>query len=496
LRNQSDRTLETIESVNVGAESGLGSNNVRPVATRRATIPSLLLSPGEQAAFAVVSGLKPRPSSSQERRTFTVTELSLDTNDAKTDLASQHLRRRSRSAGSMLRDAINQDQLAGEAGRRPSVTERRRSDEIRFWRQSFRAVDADDLKVKEEMGEDSETEYDGERDGDKENRPPASLMAGQSIMDNVEPEEMDDGAQDFHDFKNQGFYFGSPALPGPVEDDETPVTDGVQKRTSLEQRVRELELKFFDLQTLVHRTSGSQHLPNTDLRSSTRRQKRSSPPPLRRNDPSSVYSGDRDRHYSNHHDEPELCQSSPSLTDTYQSTVNTLDLDSPSNSSHNVTLSPMPKSQVYSGEPRIVSTSDTIRPTQSRGHIRDLSDGESYVTSSQYSGLVAIIKREQRARKKLETKVVALQQQVELLKRKSAQDDFEVRGRLGSFGPSFGGFDSADEAERDGEVFETPTEDKQHMGFLNTENTDGAGIDRTLSLSQLTRKSSMPAIAF
>lgn len=454
--------MTSVVSDNRNSEQGDG--HTRP---RRATTPSRLWAPG----YVDWTGLSPRPASSHARGSKVISQEEAEPYIGMA--VTCHPNRRSRSVGEMRE--VTQNKLVI----------RRRSDEIKYWRESYDRYEPGLLSPMSSNNNKAE-EADDPIHADDPEVPP-------------EEEQPRDPPQPFN-FGPMGELAGMK----------------ITQAASLETRVLRLETRLEEIERVVSRLQGSSSTDALMLREPPRRSslrnrstsanrprteesERSLPPPHRyrgveqtHSQRESLHGGSQARSSS---------YSRPSTTSTshsYQAAFGTISSHFPSPAEEADPISPQQTA-------RPLSTSTTIRgaPSSSPTMSKD-----SVMTAEHYTALTNMILAEQSARQNLENIVRNLQNQVRKLRTShhqqqqqqqrpsSTQADTTTasRGDFSSF--EQGGSSDDDEGGYEADDFRTPNEKRTQFGdeiFGAGEGEGRGGVDelrdaapRTMSLSQMT----------
>lgn len=387
--------------------------------SRRATTPSRIWTPNKTPGYVDWTGLSPRPASTHARGSGIISDAEarqIGTAVTSGSL-SRNMNRRSRSLGEMRNSA--------------GAVARRRSDEIKYWRESYDATMLSPVSS---------------------HKPDEPILVDEDSSRDKPPQD-----------PPQPFNFGPlGALSGMK----------ITEVASLETRVQRLEDRMLNVEREQH-PIGSRSTQNTPRKSSI-------PRPKTKDSETSIPMSSRFRHQQ---EQMYLQEPVPQIYSRRRSTVN-----SQNNSYY--PYDPSADAQAESTLVRPLSTSTTIRglpssPSRSR---------DGLLTAEHFTTLTNLIISEKAARQNLESLVISLQDQIRSLQsprisalnenldpntafstfeRHNSSDDFR-RERYG------------DEPE---EVFETPMEFAGSKRF-GDEVFGGAaeenGAPRTLSLSQIT----------
>ncbi|CZT01471.1 hypothetical protein WAI453_006930 [Rhynchosporium graminicola] len=426
-------------------ESLQGDGQSRP---RRATTPSRLWTPNKIPGHADWTGLSPRPASSHARGSKAVS----DEANAAVGIAlkgSSHLHRRSRSVGE-LQEAM-----------RVKVVARRRSDEIRYWRQSY------------DPGWMS---------------PMSSNKAEMEEPIPMEPEDrLDDDTS-----KPEPFNFGPMGEMAGMK---------ITQAASLETRVQRLESRIHKMERDVSRTRNHEALQLQDppKRHSARNRSDSGTRSITRHAEASLPQYPRNREAQNRGDSYGSRRCSQNGSSFYSSSR-------PSTmSTNNNQLQPFDEFSPEQLLP-IETAQSTARPLSTSTTIRGIPSGSPTggmtLTGEHFKALIDMIHAEQSARLKLEAVIHSLQRQLQTVLIASGTTypttDSDTAGNQLHQGKTSGGSFSnseQDDSSDDGryvneEVFQTPMEEKNRFEdeiFGDGSNiTDGKNAPRTLSLGQIT----------
>lgn len=420
---------------------------------RRATTPSRLWTPTKGPSYGGDwAGLSPRPASSHARgsRVISDPEAEAAAGIGMAVTSGSHPKRRSRSLGEMR-----------EAAAARTVA-RRRSDEIRYWRESY------DPGILSPMSSNkAEAEEPIVIDEPEENR-------------DEEPQE-----------QPQPFNFGPLGEMAGMK---------ITQAASLDTRVRRLEERMLKMERVLYR---GQNRTSADPLN----QDRSSSVPRPTTDSSEMSLPKHQRHREaqphrqTQESRPQGSQiRSSSYGSSRPSTVSTHISYHPSFD----TFSPPPT--IPSSEPPLGSSQNTARPLSTSTTIRGVPSSSptlpknGHFTAEHYTALTNMILAEQAARQQLEAVVHSLQQQLYAL-RSSASAPYPTPGsdhpakhlhRGSAAGGEFSSFeqdDSDDEGRYMQEDFQTPNETRGNFGdeiFGEVQYGDAKTAPRTLSLSQIT----------
>lgn len=480
---------------------------------RRSTTPSRLFDPTRTPGYFDWTGLSPRPASNHARNSGGAVGADTQGLIGFAVTSGNHLNRRSRSLG-QLRDAA----LHHDVGRR--------SDEIRYWRESYPFYDPDAMSP---MSSQHRPESDSRR----------ATQYG-STSQNPEIPEVP-----------QPFNFGPLGEMAGMK---------ITEAASLETRVSTLEARLeriegavanlhdrISVSTLLLRDSPSASRPKTDSPSASRPRTDSSDQSLPRHSPNRMYlqTNNPQAETSYRMQNRSYESSRPSTTSTQASEYQSYEELSPRPaylpSTESTSDAPLLRTHLsarYSESmSRPLSTSTTIRGIASSSPTRRadplaLSKNGS-LTAHHYSALLNLITAEQTARQTLEAQVASLQEQLQSLlssrfggdNRSSViyhqrSDQLPSRKTMGTAPAEFSSFEHEQETEESGtesegemsfagehhheEVYLTPSEERgNYVGHDEYEDelaemeTRAQGEPRTLSLSQLTMgNSALAGVSF
>lgn len=328
----------------------------RPIRPRRASLPSLILNAEEKEAICqAITGIGIQD----------VQENTAETNIGFAVTSGSNPKRRSRSAGTF------RDHQAAKEHRMSPIQWRqwrRRSDEIKFWRESTDGISPI-------LGSTTFPESESLQ------RPPERSPSNQSVKVLRNPpgndEELEDDRGDF----NFGLPTGAMENQGPV---------------GLEERVVTLEIKLMDFEYAISKLQAGRMLRRDEGSNSV-----FSTYPQASND-----SQDQDQPHSPayHRKRPSEDSSAPSSTQSERMTTPSHKAQVPSRT---------PQSQTtIKPDPRPTSVATTLRAGHSHRSSRNSFPG---LTVEHYTTLITLIRHEQSARVQLEHQVSALQQQLQLL---------------------------------------------------------------------------------
>ncbi len=456
---------------------------------RRSTTPSRLYEPTRTPGYMNWVGLSPRPASSHARDSGAFAGHDGEGPIGFAVTSGSHSNRRSRSLG-QLRDAAMQHGV------------RRRSDEIRYWRESYPPYDPDALSPMSSQHR-PETDF----------RP--TTQEGNPTQE-----------QERHEVP-QPFNFGPLGELAGMK---------ITQAASLDARVSTLEARLDRMEKAVANLHDRISVSNMPLRGySSRPTTDSSDQSLPRHAPNRMYqqthnpqadTSYRMENRSHESSRPSTTSTQPSKNQSYEELSPRPTYLSSPDPVPEVPLSRINLSARYSesmGRP--LSTSTTIRgiasssPSRTPDRTLSLSKNGS-LTAHHYSALLNLITAEQSARQSLEAQVASLQQQLQSLISKSGERDSVVystprpmhvpsrktigTGEFSSFEHEESGTESEGELYGSGheEVFQTPNEERDlyadHDDYEDElAEMEGHAEPRTLSLSQLTMsKSALASVGF
>jgi hypothetical protein len=420
---------------------------------RRATNPSRLWEPNKTTGYMDWTGLSPRPASIHARGSRVVSDLEAHEAVGIAVTSGSHPNRRSRSLGELR-------------GGTPSHTvTRRRSDEIRYWRESY---DQGILSPISSNKPDIEEE-------------PIVVDAPESAREDETYEEP------------QPFNFGPMGEMAGMK---------ITQAASLETRVMQLEERILKMERMVSQiqyNSSSEAIQFLD-------------PPLRnpnRNRSASVARSTTERsevslpkHQANRDTAQRQARQeggqqgsqkrSSSYGSTRPSTMST-------NNSYHPSFDNFPPPIFSSVNTTLGSSQNTARPLSTSTTIRGLPSSSPTVpkdgalTAEHYTALTSMILAEQAARQNLEAIVHNLQREIQTV-RTSTSTSHQIRNlqndRTGEFS-NFERDDSDEDEARFAEEFQTPIEERglfgdEIFGDVLNHRGDVKNSPRTLSLSQIT----------
>jgi len=443
LRSHSTATEEFPNAENeTNMESIQADGQRRP---RRATTPSRLWTPTKGPSYGDWTGLSPRPASSHARGSRVNPDAEADTADAigMAVTSGSQPKRRSRSLGEMREAAV------------VHTIARRRSDEIRYWRESY---DPGILSPLSSHKAEAEEPIIIDEPGDSRDE---------------EPQE-----------QPQPFNFGPMGEMAGMK---------ITQAASLETRVSRLEERMLKMERVLY---SRQNRASTD-------QDRSSSVPRPKTDNSDISLPKhlpkyRESQVQSRESRPQGSQKrSSSYGSSRPSTVSTRISNHPSfdNFSHPLIPSadqPLGQSQSTA---RPLSTSTTIRAIPSSSPTLP-KDGN--FTAEHYTALMNMILEERSARQELEAIVHSLQQQLGRLKSAApgpgSGPGFPAAPQRAesAAGGEFSSFEQDDSSDDEGrylhEDFQTPNEPGGHFGdeIFGDVQSEAKTAPRTLSLSQIT----------
>ncbi|KAL2072565.1 hypothetical protein VTL71DRAFT_11908 [Oculimacula yallundae] len=442
-------------------ESVQGDRQSRP---RRATTPSRLWTPNNKIpGYVDWTGLSPRPASSHARGSKAVSDAEASEAIGTAVTSSAHPNRRSRSVGEL------------QAAMRAHIGTRRRSDEIRYWRESYdpglmspmssnKAETEDPLPIEPEIPRDDELPQP-----EPFNFGPMGEMAGMKIT----------------------------------------------QAASLETRVQQLESRLHKMEREVSRNRNNEALRLQDppKRNSARYRSNSGSRSTARNSEASLSRQPRYRDAQARGDFQGGRQESQKRSPSYSSRR-------PSTTSTN-TAQPQPFDTFTSEQSLSAETTQTaIRPLSTSTTIRGASSTspttDGALNMEHYKALTEMVQAETIARRKLEAVIHSLQRQLQTVLLASGStypaSDSDTTGskrhETRTMNTTFSNFEQDDSSDDDGryaneEVFQTPNEERNHFedeifGVGDISNTtDGKSAPRTLSLSQITlQRNVQPSLNF
>lgn len=437
---------------------------------RRATTPSRLWTPNKTPGYVDWTGLSPRPASTHGRDSKFVSEAEADAAVGIAVTSGSHPNRRSRSLGEL------------RGGAPLSITARRRSDEIRYWRESY------DPGLLSPM---SSNKADAEE--------PIQLDPPEMPQNEVPHEQP------------QPFNFGPMGEMAGMK---------ITQAASLETRVQRLEDRMLQMERAIsqmHRGMSREPVVFQDPPKKNPRRERSvsTNRPRTENSEINLPTQPRYRELQPPADlRPHGSQKrSSSYGSSRPSTISTQNSYHPSFDSftHPTLLTSDEQTPVNPAQTigRPLSTSTTIRamPSSSPTMSKD-----AHLTGEHYTVLINMILAEQAARQNLEALVQNLQEQLQDLRSAGAgsfptpdsdllADPMKVGG-----GSEFSTFEQDDSSDDEGRYvhddFQTPSEERgafsdDIFGDVNNVGLDMKTTPRTLSLSQMTLgKGVQPSLNF
>ncbi|KAG4427449.1 hypothetical protein IFR05_017068 [Cadophora sp. M221] len=433
--------------------SGQGDRQSRP---RRATTPSRLWTPNKIPGYVDWTGLSPRPASSHARGSKAVSDAEANSAIGTAITSGNHPNRRSRSVGEL------QEAMRGH------VVTRRRSDEIRYWRESY---DPGLLS------------------------PMSSNKAETEDPLPVEPED----TRDAEPPRPEPFNFGPMGEMAGMK---------ITQAASLETRVQRLENRMNKVERTVSRirNDGPLQLQDPPKRNSASYRSSSGTRPATRQSEVSLPKNPRYRDTQTRGDFRGSRQGSQKRSSSYGSSrpstmsTNVSQLQSFDTFVAGALLSTeMPVSTQTAARP--LSTSTTIRGIPSSSPTMP-ADGT--LNGEHFKALTDMIQAEQSARMQLESVIHSLQRQLQAVLLASGTtyptpDSDTAGNRLhgsGTEGGNFSNFEQDDSSDDDGryvneEVFQTPNEERNQFedeifGDVSSNTNEGKTAPRTLSLSQIT----------
>lgn len=437
-------------------ESLQGDRHGRP---RRATTPSRLWTPNKTPGYVDWTGLSPRPASSHARGSKAISDAEVNSAIGTAITNNNHPNRRSRSVGE-LQEAM-----------RTHVVTRRRSDEIRYWRESY---DPGLLS------------------------PMSSNKAETEDPLPVEPEEPP---------KPEPFNFGPMGEMAGMK---------ITQAASLETRVQRLEGRMNKLERTVAgiRSEGRLELQDPPKRNSANYRSSSGTRPATRQSEASLPKHPRYRDTQARGDFHGSRQGSQKRSSSYSSSrpstmsTNVSQLQSFDTFNRGELLStevPVPAQTAA----RPLSTSTTIRGIPSSSPTMP-TDGT--LNGEHFKALTDMIHAEQSARFQLESVIHSLQRQLQTVilagRNTYPTPESDAPHHEGGIeGSNFSNFEQDDSSDDDGryvneEVFQTPNEERNQFedeifGDVSGSTKDGKTAPRTLSLSQITLGRNMqPSLNF
>jgi hypothetical protein len=453
LRSHSTATEEFPDAENdANLESIHAAGQTRP---RRATTPSRLWTSTKAPGYGDRwTGLSPRPASSHARgsRVVTDAEAEIATGIGLAVTSGSHSNRRSRSLGEMR-----------EAAAARTVA-RRRSDEIKYWRESY------DPGILSPMSSNK-------------------AEAEEPIVIEDPEETRDEETQE----QPQPFNFG---LLGEMAGMK------ITQAASLDTRVRQLEERMLKMERVLYRgqnRTSAYPLPTEDRRPSI-------PRPTTNNSEISLPKHQRHRETQPHQ------QTQDSRPQGRQKRSSSHGSSRPSTMSTHISYHPsfdtFSPPTIPSSELPLSSSQNTARPLSTSTTVRGFPSSsptlpkDGNFTAEHYTALTNMILAEQAARQQLEAVVHSLQQQLHAL-RSSTSASYPALGSGHPADPLHGGsvaggefssFEQDDSSDDEGrymqEGFQTPNETRGNFGdeiFGEVrDHGEAKSAPRTLSLSQIT----------
>jgi hypothetical protein len=412
---------------------------------RRATTPSRLWTPTKAPGYGDWTGLSPRPASSHARGSKVNPDAEAQTaaGIGMAVTSGSHPKRRSRSLGEM-REAASVHTVA-----------RRRSDEIRYWRESYDPGILSPLSSHKAEAEEPIVmdEPEGNRDEEPQEQP-------------------------------QPFNFGPLGEMAGMK---------ITQAASLDTRVRRLEERLLKMERVLYsrqrRTSADEHRSSSVPRPTTDNSEISLPKHPRYREPQVLQQTQEVRPQGSQKRSSSYESSRPSTVSTRVSVHRSFE-----NFSHPTMPSTDPPLTSSTNTARPLSTSTTIRGVPSSSPTLP-KDGQ--FTAEHYTALMNMILEERSARKQLEAVVHNLQQQLISLQSVVPGSDHPAAPLHGESvaGGEFSSFEPDDSSDDEGryiqEDFQTPNEPGGHFGdeiFGGDVRDSGETktTPRTLSLSQIT----------
>lgn len=435
---------------------------------RRATTPSRLWTPNKTPGYLDWTGLSPRPASTHGRDSKFVSEEEADAAVGIAVTSGSHPNRRSRSLG----------ELRGNAP--ADITVRRRSDEIRYWRESY---DPGLLS------------------------PMSSNKAEADEPIQLDPPEMPQ--HELPQEQPQPFNFGPMGEMAGMK---------ITQAASLETRVQRLEDRMHQIEKAVsqmHRETSREPVVFQDPPKRNSRRDRSASTNRPRTDNSEIILPKQPRYREPLPPSESRQQGSQIRSSSYgssrPSTISTQNSYQPSfdNFSHPTLLTSNEQTPVNAHQTlaRPLSTSTTIRGLSSSS---PTISKDATLTGEHYAILANMILAEQAARQHLELIVQDLQQQLQEMRSSNGVSyptpDSDLVGdpmKEGG-GGDFSTFEQDDSDDDEGrytqDVFQTPNEERGNFSddiFGDVNGVNAKSAPRTLSLSQMTLgKGVQPSLNF
>lgn len=434
---------------------------------RRATTPSRLWTPNKTPGYVDWTGLSPRPASTHGRDSKFISEAEADAAVGIAITSDSHPNRRSRSLGEL------------RGGAPLTITARRRSDEIRYWRESY---DPGLLS------------------------PMSSNKADAEEPIQLDPPEMPQN--EFRQEQLQPFNFGPMGEMAGMK---------ITQAASLETRVQRLEDRMLQMERAVsqmHRGTSREPVVFQDPPKKNTRRERSVSTNRPRTDDSEIALPTQPR-YRDLQPPVDLGphgsqKRSSSYGSSRPSTISTQNSYHPSfdSFSHPTLLTSDEQTPVNTQAMRPLSTSTTIRAIPSSS---PTTSKDAHLTGEHYTVITNMILAEQAARQDLEALVQNLQQQLQDLRSTGAgyfptpDSDLQADPVKARGGGEYSTFEQDDSSDDEGRYvlddFQTPSEERgafsdDIFGDVNN-HVDGQGTVRKLSLSQMTLgKGVQPSLNF
>lgn len=426
------------------------------IGKRRATTSSRLWMPNRALGYVDWTGLSPRPASSHARGSRFITDEDASSYIGVAVTSGSHPNRRSRSAGELRETASTK-----------AVT-RRRSDEIRYWRESYNPSLLSPISSHKVEAEDP------------------TLIDELEEQPHEEPESTP-----------QPFNFGPLGEIAGMK---------ITQAASLETRVLRLEKQMREMEKIVSRShiwTSTKPLVLQDPPKRNSFRDRSSSATRPNTNESEMSLPLPTQHRGHHHAHVPVSPLTASQC-SRPSTTSTSDSYHPSleNGSAGFEESDLVSSQISA---RPLSTSTTIRGIPSSSPIMP-KDGN--LTAEHYTSLTNMILAERAARQSLEAMVHDLQQQLRILRSSTAAsyiapgpDQPASLKESARTGEGFSTFEQDDSSDDEGgyrrEDFQTPNEESSPLGdeiFGEPNgNKEAKSPPRTLSLSQMTLGTNLQA---
>lgn len=441
--NDNDPNRETVQ----------GDRQSRP---RRATTPSRLWTPNKIPGYVDWTGLSPRPASSHARGSKAVSDAEANAAIGTAVTSGNHPNRRSRSLGEL------QEAMRGH------VVARRRSDEIRYWRESY---DPGLLSPMSSNKAETEDPLPVEPEYPRDEQPP----------------------------RPEPFNFGPMGEMAGMK---------ITQAASLETRVQRLETRMNKVERTVSRirNDGPLQLQDPPKRNSASYRSNSGTRPATRQSEASLPKHTRHRDTQARGDFRGSRQGSQKRSSSYGSSR-------PSTMSTNV--SQLQSFDTFAAGGLLstevpVSTQTAARPLSTSTTIRGIPSSsptmpaDGTLNGEHFKALTDMIQAEQSARMQLESVIHSLQRQLQTVLLASGTtyptpDSDTAGNRLhegGTEGGNFSNFEQDDSSDDGGryvneEVFQTPNEERNQFedeifGDISSNANEGKTAPRTLSLSQIT----------